>query len=52
LPLLLAAALAACGPAAGTPEAAARDFLDAHYLLADLQASSLLTTGLAASKVG
>ncbi|GEM_PF-1762546 len=52
LPLLLAAALAACGPAAGTPEAAARDFLDAHYLLADLQAASLLTTGLAASKVG
>jgi len=52
LPLMLAAAFAACGPAAGTPEAAARDFLDAHYLLADLQSSSLLTTGLAASKVG
>ena len=51
LPLLLAAALVACGPAPGTPEATARDFLDAHYVIADLQATSLLTTGLAASKL-
>ncbi len=48
---LLAIAIAACRPPAGTPRAAAEGFLDAHYVRIDLEAAKPFCVGLALEKL-